>query len=243
MKLEALALAKELELDMSEVHPFVFKFWGKSAVEMPKSESEVILAPPFPKFTIEVEGHFISQGRRTDEHDVCMSAIYCEEVAPNVYNFGLRMRMTVDGRHIYQSIWVKHDDPQQAVYPELIQMVNLYIERMNKQYMGQIRCSGKLTYRNKDNKKKVYKPSNIIYVTDKSKKFTPANNPQPKTEDGQYVRHLRISTVMAHWRKLVNPESYGLDRSGKRTIKGRTFIKSYTRGDGETAPPKIRVVS
>lgn len=63
-----------------------------------------------------------------------------------------------------------------------------------------------------------------------------------KAQGTRKINWDHVWTVMSHWRKLINPESLGLDRLGKRQIKVYTYIGSYKKGEGKEIR-KIRRVN
>ena len=72
--------------------------------------------------------------------------------------------------------------------------------------------------------KKVYKHSQFTYVNTQRCQSV-------KTLSGKNIKYYKGFYVSAHWRKLHNTDSVGLDRLGERCVKGVTWVSHYYKGD------------
>ena len=211
-------------------------------------DRETILASPWPIFSLEVEGknNFVTIDDMSELGvQVNIEAILCIEKGPGKYEFVINSLMTVRGnlgaKPVYKTRAIDHkvtSEIERKAYFSLVNLVNEYLERMYSNDLGFIEKKnfGKSVYKYKKTKS-YYKPKNVIYV---SKKTRSSSSTTTRTQTGETV-HKAASTVRAHWRRLVNPESMGLDRQRKRTVKGFTWVTFHFRGD-EDGILKIRKI-
>jgi len=248
MKSYFLDLAKRCQINMDDVRPFIFAHTQHEPSEIPDLKPDEFLAPPFAKFFIEMEEGYITVSPPEDTHRFSIMCVYCEELAPNVYNFAMlgEVVSTINLRQpLITSTWIMHDTDDRAVYNSLLKLVNTFITRIHTRVIGRVGTSGKLKYKDSENFVKTYKPNNILYVSkviqNSGKRIRPDGL---RTQCGQWIHYINLTSVMAHWRRLSNPLSMGLDRNGNRCIVGSTFIKQYTKGNGLVKrPQKIHKVT
>lgn len=74
----------------------------------------------------------------------------------------------------------------------------------------------------------------VIYVNS-VKSLNPEDEPalgifKKMQEHKEFTHRFEVS---AHWRKMKDPESLGLNRAGVRCVVGRTWIKKHERGTGD----------
>lgn len=211
------------EADYTGVQSFVFKSTGICIpVEMIKGE---VLACPFDYFSIEVDGTYITQDINGN-----IACILCKELAPDDYLFTLLI--CVDGFSEKIAFEIEKSEDE---YLAVLSIVHSLLSRLHVEKKGVINSDTKARFKDKDGKKRVFKPSNVIYVS-------PTLSTGAKTSKGQYIKHTPAWTVRAHWRS-IDSDGLGVDRLGYRTVKGFTWINSHIKGDNSDIKPKIRKVS
>lgn len=81
-----------------------------------------------------------------------------------------------------------------------------------------------------------YKP--VYIVLDKNKdKFT-----HNRVYKNSKIEHVCSWIVRGHYRRLHNPNSLGIDRFGKRTMQGKTWIAPYRKGDENLPLKKVEKI-
>ena len=240
------AIKQRPDYDYSELQPFVFAPSGGSIVDIPELDEDLILASPFPLFSIELDGIAMTAG----EDGVKTLSLICHELAPNEYEFfahtqnkGNEYLLCVkrnsftlykDGQQLGQ----QSDDliaQSTDIYNSYLSLTNLYLERLHNEKTGTTSALGRAKFK-VGKQKKIFRPRGVIYVSktiQENKKF------QNKKE----INWSHNWTVRAHWRKLNNQDSLGLNRLGERVVKGRTWIGSFKKGSDSIGRPKIRKVN
>lgn len=232
--------------DMSKLQPFVFKSKNDELRDVPKSEDD-ILSTPFELFSIELEDIALtcSEFDTPDGYGVNIQALICKELSPKEYIFWMYNKITLPtGKFVYKVTKIekntitsnnKEKYTNEDMYNSCFDIVSLYMKRLHNEYTGIFDDVGRAKIKYKG-KKGFYKPKGVVYVSPKKNKSIIEKKVHGKTIDWDHVW-----TVIAHWRRLKNPLSLGLNRLGERTEKGHTFIKSYSKGEGKDLT-KIRRV-
>ena len=232
--------------DMSNLQPFVFKSTKEEVKDIPKSEDD-ILSTPFELFSIELEDMALtcSEFDTADDYGVNIQALICKELSPREYIFWMYNKITLPtGKFIYKVIKIEKNksfanknkqDVNEDMYNSCFDLVSLYMKRLHNEHTGIFDDVGRAKIKH-NGKKGFYKPKGVVYVSPKKNKSITEQKVHGKTVDWDHVW-----TVIAHWRRLKNPLSLGLNRLGERTEKGHTFIKSYSKGEGKDLT-KIRRV-
>lgn len=212
------------------IQPYIFE---KSDKEKSFVEpTDEILASPFPKFSIEIDGDAITSSFGSFETNI----IYCEELAPDDYLFiidmcamgqAMYMEFTSSLVKVYQNQQLVKTETSSDIYNEYKGLVKHYLDRLRAGKLGLTNAAGKAKYK-ADGKKHTYKPNNVIYCS--NKKFKGDKN-APKSRNYPNVRWQESWTVEAHWRR-ISPDKLGLDRYGNRTVMGLTWIDNYAKGEG-----------
>ena len=205
--------------DLTGLQPFIFsQNLGKENNPLQyKPDDQSILACPFPLFSIEIEGDNFLINDEVSRVD----CILCHEITVGTYDF-LLLGKSQDSD---ERLWLRIA-PEHANNEKICQLVNAAISRIHAKAIGSKKNIAKVQYKNSLGQKKDFKPSQIIYVSSQNKGVK------------QYLLESNIKwshrwNVMSHWRKLVNSESFGVNRAGIRNVKGYTFINSHEKGDGE----------
>lgn len=73
-----------------------------------------------------------------------------------------------------------------------------------------------------------------VYIVLDKKKDEPVKH---RTYTTSRIEHICSWIVRGHYRRLHNPNSFGMDRYGNRTLQGKTWIAPYRKGD-ESLPIK-----
>lgn len=225
--------------DYSGTVPFVFEPTRMDSPHLPSGKG-VVLACPFPKFSIELAGdHSLTIAPPTDKIKVDTKCVQCTEVSPGEYDLVLFTRTSVYGVEEMTARRISKTTPptegfsaenMRSVYDSMVGLVNIYLERLQSQRSGQIttgKAKSKFTHP-QTRQKATYKPSQVVYVTNAPRA---AKSPPARTQAGQRITYLKSWDVRAHWRKLANPETYGLDRYGERTQPGWTWIGTHRKGE------------
>lgn len=236
-------------VDFTGVQPYVFTPSGDVIGDLPEHESE-ILASPFPKFSIEMDGGGILTSE--DDTPVYTTVLYCEELAPDEYRFIVNLRNHLSpfkGYVIVEKtnlkiiqggkILTSKPDEEHIAYNQYKNLVHNMLSRLRdrKNRIGLVNEPGRAKYKDNDGFKRFYKPKGVIYCGPR-KDLTNRGN----TKSGSPIQWKHSWSVAAHWRRLSNPESLGMDRYGERTVKGYTWVGHYIKGDGDVVG-KIRKVS
>ena len=242
-----LKMLPEVDEDMSTLQPFVFTSTQELEKHVPKSNDD-ILACPFDLFSIELEDIALTCTEVDQNNDtgVNIQAIVCKELSPAKYKFWMYSKVSLsDGT--FKHIVVKVDENNctsggreygdNAMYESCMDIVTIYLERLHKEHLGTFNANGRARIK-VNGRKALFKPKNVIYVTPKGgKKYRSSVRAQGTKE----INWDHVWTVQNHWRRLVNPESLGLNRLGERTEKGYTFIATYSKGEGEELKKVRRV--
>lgn len=212
------------DLDITDCQPFVFAPTPGPQTKVPRSGTTV-LASPFPLFSIEVDGRDLTGCGE----GIAIACVLCQELEPDDYLINILVS-SPSGK--WQTVPVTRVD---GAYAELLDLIHVYIERLYADKQFTTRYGGKARYRNSEGRKKVFKPSNVIYLQGKDYHGVSKNHP-----NGQGLTPRSAWDVRAHWRK-INPETLGLDRWGERTIYGATWIGCHSKGEGKLTT-KVRKV-
>lgn len=247
--MEILKLINNVDgVDFIGVQPYVFTPSGKPMSDLPEHASE-ILASPFPKFSIEMDGGLplTSDGN----NGAISTVLYCEELAPDDYKFIITMttpRVGVKGyvtttkdtytmvANINNKFTSKSGDGN-VVYNQYKNLVHNMLSRLRdrKNRIGLVNEPGRAKYKDTAGKKQFYKPKGVIYCG-------PRNEARGNSSSGSPITWKHSWTVSAHWRRLANPNSIGMDRYGERTVEGYTWIDHYQKGCGDVVGKVRKVV-
>lgn len=207
------------DIDFTGMKPFVFRPSGKPKSHIEETGEE-ILASPFPFFSIEVEGKYIS-----DTNGIGIACITCLELAPDDYKFSFMG--TTEGRYVVVNV-----KKGEEVYLSILAMVKLFLDRLHDEKKGLINGGSHARYKDSQGQKQSFKTNDIIYVAR-------TLNANSQTIGGQKIRHIKGWTVRSHWRKIAGK---GIDRLGERTVEGYTWIPSHVKGDEKMLNNKVRKV-
>jgi hypothetical protein len=200
------------------------------------SFAENIKAPPFKRFTLEIEGTIISHASANDDKSAEMHMILVDEVAPNSFNLFFVAKMNILGSsRVIPLLTSDTCDISEGARSVVNQTVNALLARLDKQQTGTFNPKPRVAYL-KGRKKLRTKISDVIYVT--PKKYA-ANN--SSTPSGEPVKWDHAWAVRGHWRKLNNPLGFGVDREFQRNVKGFTWIAPHVKGEGQLVT-KTRIV-
>lgn len=120
-------------------------------------------------------------------------------------------------------------------------IVNFYLNRINRGFVGITEIRDKVTIRKKGEKKKRHiKMDRQFIVVDNKKTRVKYEN----TIKGRSTVNWNHSvSVRGHWRHFPEKEGFmGLNRDGERVMPGKTWIKHFTKGDQLPSAKKPRVV-
>jgi len=232
-------------VDFTGVQPYVFTPSGDEIDELPDQPSE-ILASPFPKFSIEIDGGFPLTS--DNETDAATTVLYCEELAPDDYIFIMNLEISGEKGYVIVTKYYIHisacgktlptkPDECHTAYNQYKNLVHSMLNRLHdrKNRIGLVNEPGRAKYKDLHGKKQFYKPKGVIYCGTR-------NEAKGNAASGSPITWKHSWSVAAHWRRLTNPESLGMDRYGERTVKGYTWVGHYIKGDGDVVG-KIRKVS
>lgn len=132
-----------------------------------------------------------------------------------------------------QEVFFIDSNSHSLKYREMCGLTDCFLRLIFKEKYGVEKTKTIVRLNRKDKEKR--KINRVIYVS--SKKYQ--NEVEPKNNIGK-INWSHSFLVCGHWRRLTNPESIGLDRLGKRTVKGKTFIKPFTKGEGDLIR-KVRI--
>ena len=209
------------DFNLSNLQPFVFsKSLGKENNLLHyQSSTECILACPFPVFSIEIE----EENFLIDDEQARVDCILCRVVTVGLYDFLLLGKSQNSAEKLWLRIDPSHDNNNR-----ICQLVNAAITRIHVKVIGEKSNLDKVKYKNTLGKKQIFQPRKYVYVSSQNK-----TDVRPSLSTDTNIKWLNRWTVMAHWRKLANPNSFGINRSGIRNVLGYTFIKNHEKGDGE----------
>ncbi len=215
-------------LNPSGTVPFVFApTEGRTVGDLFESESGSVLACPYPKFSIEVEGSAMVTAPAGDApHPVGISCIHCTEIAPDDYILVILTENLDEGTSKVVQLTKHHSDIELKAYESIIPIVNDFLNRLNINKSGIVKATGHQKYRYQG-RRLDYRPNSIVYVGDSRK-----SNLARKTESGEPIDWDMSWRVRAHWRRLHNPEGVGIGRRGLRDVVGFTWVSNYRKGDG-----------
>lgn len=221
----------EHSFDFTGMQPFVFAVSEDTKGAKLRDPCVVngVLASPFPCFSIEYEANGCF---RLNEQQI-LTSIVCRELEVGKYHFIACIDDDDNDLGAFGKEFFSHSKD----YDFMLSLVDAMLTKLNTHAIGAISTNSKVKYKNNKNQKKLLQPTNIIYISEQSRETK-----QSKLPVRSGVKWDHSFPVMAHWRKLVNLESLGIDRTGARNVKGYTWIASHIRGDGELVT-KIRKVS
>lgn len=237
-----------LRIDFTGVQPFVFDALASKSerVALSGDEDTEVLASPFQKFSIEMAEGVLSSydgkevlaaqfqkfsteiakdvisSNKTIFQIVC---IYCHELSVGRYH--IMVQIVIDNVVKYMSFSPGDTIVPTEVSDYIMALVNSMLERLKTSRHGLINYSGKAKFKTAAGKKAIYKPTDVIYVGGGKGSSEPTH-----TKGGHNIRWQTTWPVMAHWRRLKNPESMGIGRTGRRDVKGWTWLNHYNKGDG-----------
>lgn len=221
--------------DFSGVQPFIFEP-TQTPTQPIELDVDTTLAPPFPKFSIELSDRALTSDGNSNMKTFVMC---CEELSADNYFFildiniespgqnqKLYLHVTKDSTTAYRNGLLQSTQPGSGAYKEYYALMIHYLNRVYQHHWGLTNKAGKAKYKDRAGIKSTYKPTDVIYVSNVARK---TSKTAPSTK--QTVRWQDTWQVICHWRK-ISPDSLGLNRHGERVEKGRTFISSYTKGTG-----------
>ncbi len=194
------------------------------------SRTDVLLAAPFTKFSIEVERAgddpnevwpiVVSPESDTDP-EVGTFWIGCEELFPDKYKMYILYSFADDRMPRGE---VLTEDSAHPAYWHLKKVMDKIFTIMRT---SDISISGErpvMKYK-VNGVKKQCRPNKIIYISKrrKEKLVTALHSPMK-------IHHLLAWSVMGHWRR-ISPTTMGKDRLGHQNVPGFTWIKDYVKGD------------
>lgn len=236
MRLKVYDVIKNMEIteNISDLMPLIFK-WNPKETAIPIEDFDGILAAPWPIFSIEMDGNktlTFSEENHPAIRGINIVCILAVELEPDKYKFYLRSDVTYWGqlpKPIYTSVT---EEDNVGVYLAIKATVHAFLEKLYDRAHGTVqgKSLGHQKYKTPKGKKD-YKPRQVIYVN--SSKQKPAGK---RTSQGNTVTWREGYSVRAHWRRMPNPESLGLNRLKQRVVKGLTWIPHHRRKDGEIKP-------
>lgn len=140
----------------------------------------------------------------------------------------------VEGVYVKKLKWMHDSDDEDfrslaKDYSQVVLTSVRYLtNELTQKKTGLYNVPGKVKYKNPRGIRKEYRAKDVIYVSDVSRK-----SKSTPVVQGRKINWDHSWDVCAHWRKLHNPESLGLDQDGNRVVKGFTYIKSHVKGEGE----------
>lgn len=209
------------DFDVTGLQPFIFSHdLGKENNPLSfNPEKNCIIACPFPLFSIEIEGaNFLIHDDVTK-----VDCIICREVSVGVYEYLMLGRAQDSDVRLWLKIQPNHRKNRQ-----ISQLVDAAIIRIHTKAIGRKANLDKVSYKNATGKKSLLQPSQIIYIS----RLRKGASQQLLSKDNK-IKWSNKWTVIAHWRKLDNPDSLGINRQGIRSEKGFTFVKNHDKGEGE----------
>lgn len=236
-----LKLINDFPYDFSHSFPFVFTKSDEKQRHLEHTDD--VLACPERCFTIEIDGGWLTSGEMSNDFKI--GCIYCEELGSDRYFFIASVevagtpyyfKITESHVQIFKNRNVVSEEPNENLYKDFKAIVNYQLIKLSKCSVGFFNSSGKAKFRTDKNVKSTYIPKNVIYVSSKDER------PKRTSSGGSLIRWTDAWTVLCHWRKIA-PDSYGLNRLGERKELGRTFIKTYSKGNTEVeSQMKVRRV-
>ena len=228
-------MMQKVKHDFTDIHPYIFESNNLPPKEL--EETDDIIAAPFRKFSIETDGGYITYDK--ENNILSIVCIYCEEKSPGDYLFwvlfdskGLKTYFRIQKHEVVYCTAddpkLKNSDPHMGTYTTIKDIVNSMISRLQHSKLGTVSLPARAKFKDAEGKKQLYKAKNVIYVGRRDH----TDSTRPISINNKKINWTHKWDVAAHWRKLPNPESLGLDREGNRTVKGYTFIKSYLKGEG-----------
>lgn len=219
--------------DYSDMHPFVFSHSGEPPIDT-SGQTADILACPFRTFSIEVDRGMVTSD--ADGLGCNISTIFCHEISCDEYEFialvevakttEIVFHTTRDSVDCYQNGELVNQRTDTSIHESFKVIVSNFIKRLHREKKGKFNTSSKAKFKDRSGQKKTYKGTGVIYVSNRP------DSPRSSSSMVKKVEWLGSWEVMEHWRK-IKPESIGVDRDGNRTVLGRTFIKTYSKGEGE----------
>lgn len=209
------------DIDFTGIQPFVFDAIHSTdeQIELPDDDVKV-LASPFQTFSLEM-----ADGALSAEDDFNIMCIYCHEITVGSYH--IVMQVVQNNIAKYFSFTPGITDVNEDVVAHTMKIIRALLGRLQTSKHGLVNYPGKSKFKTSSGQKSVYKPTNIIYVGGGRNSIEPTH-----THGGHNIHWQTSWAVMAHWRRLKNPESMGLGRQGKRNVKGYTWVNNYSKGDG-----------
>lgn len=234
-------LANSVDHDFTDVRPYVFELKGEQSH---LERTDDILASPFPKFSVELDGDWLTTAE--DDGDFRTGVVYCEELGVDRYLFivsmevrgqTLYLKVTPDSVSNYKDGKFVLVEKTSIMYESTKAIVHTQLKKLHSGRIGLVNYAGKARFKTKEGVKSVYKPNDVIYVSNTKRSVENANGRSPKGVVWQDAWE-----VGSHWRK-ISDDSLGLNRLGERTEKGYTWIKSYTKGPDKELKKKTRKVA
>lgn len=256
-KLKILQFADRFDVDIKGVRPFVVDANANLLSDAPVNSDNIINAP-FEKFSLEMTGNkaILSIKMPDDENPLLSIAGVCEELSPGNYRFtmfnvdkstpGVVIIHTVTKNRMSIELYAanKKGPPSHSTGQHVTGFYNHYLSffksavgQMQVKHTGQVSTAQSIKVKTATKKRVKYSPRSYIYVSSVDRK-----KEVPTLANNTRVRWVKAWEVSAHWRRLKNPNSLGLNRAGDRVVKGYTFIREYAKGkDRNNALIKPRI--
>jgi hypothetical protein len=222
--------------DFDGLQPFIFSQNGHLESDFPPVEN-IILSCPFPFFSIEIDGYMGICGDKVEidglkDAEAQFRCLCIRELSPGDYQILALMEKWHNNELIDSTTFDLGRGPALA---EAIPIVHEMLSRLQIEDNGTTGGHGRARYKRADGSKGTFRPRGVIYIGNKNKALA--------TSSGHVIDWRNSWNVRAHWRKLANPESLGLDRKGERAVKGYTWIGHYKKGEGPIVDKVRKVVS
>lgn len=219
--------------------PFVFSLTeGRVRADIPEDNGGAVLACPYPKFSIEMEGEgMVMVADPGDPKQIAISCVHCTEIGPDDYELIILGHYIVESNPYARVVKLtKAGGKIENAYHSIIPVVNDFLNRLNTGKAGTVKVTGHQKYRS-HGKRLDYHPNEIIYIGASGSRKQPE-----KTVTGEPIDWSSAWNVRAHWRRLNNPESVGIGRNGLRDVVGFTWISNYKKGEGELCVKPYKVL-
>lgn len=165
--------------------------------------SKRCLAPPFPVTSYEFESP------KTN------IILHCVELSPDKFIF-----TWVDGG--FSDVCTAESDPD--AYALYRQSLYLHMCFMDSKKHGVVNQKRAYKFNKGKGDKRIFKQSKFVYIN-------PSKSEQRERIDGKKIKYSNGFYVSAHWRKIHNQDSLGLNREGERCVKGLTWVGHYYKGE------------
>lgn len=124
-------------------------------------------------------------------------------------------------------------------FRDVAMIISLAMKPINKinEYATLVDCTKKPEYYARKGKSTIKIANRIIYYLLDRKKY---ENRQYSIHPITKLEYSHAFAVKGHWRR-INENSIGKNRQGLYNVKGHTWVKDYTKGEGELVK-KVRMI-